>query len=183
MKVLIIHAKNNLDVREEINEITNNFDFEIMYNIHPAEVLRKIAKGNFDILHFATHGSKHILATTETEWLTGFLLNEAIREDKLVFANACDSVNLVNDLEKPSLITWAYEVNDKDAAKFATIFYRALSLNPNIKRAIKAASKEFALNSNAELPIAVIREKQKDNTPISINVAGNVKTIIGQQFN
>lgn len=191
MRILIIFYDSNLNIQEEVDAIVENFDHKILKNSDTKTVLETISNSNWDIIHFPTHGLPHILQINHSETLSGYLLNEILKNKKtFVFANACSSANLISDLQNTDVLTWRAEVKDRVAIDYAVSFYKALVVLKDVEKSAIVASRETSLKHITELPIMVIRgekTKKKSNKNsgdnIDINVNGNVNTIIGHQHN
>ena len=114
------------------------------------EVIREIASGQYDAVHFAAHGDADALAMSngmlDYDQLEGALTAAALKGKRLnvLVLNACNSINSAVALYSLKygpghVISWRYDVRNDAAVLFAERFYSGLSLMGDIHRAYELA--------------------------------------------
>lgn len=138
MKVLIVAPAMGLaELGDVLAAVEGNHASLLHGTVTVREVLNRIANGRYDIVHFATHGDRHVLAMSDG-LLGEDMLVQAIRAGgglPLVVLNACASVHCGAELYRGGVgqvICWRAEVGDDVAGWWAAIFYRALRLSGDV---------------------------------------------------
>lgn len=184
MKVLIISTK-MVDDTKEITSIKNLFDTEVVQCEQYLDVIKAVKNSSFDILHFPSHGDVNQLLL-KNGILSSKMFNTALRNQALIFVNACYTITMASVLNTQNSISWRDEVEDKVAVDFSDYFYTGLFASNDIKQAYDSACEMLLMKYNTiELPIILSKEQQSnvddDLSNFVFNIAGNVTTLIGQQ--
>lgn len=142
MKILIIAPDSDLNTHVDLIAAMGGNTATSLHGIVPVrEVLNAIASGQYDAIHFASHGEKDALLMSDG-MIDEEQLETAIKRSadtgsqiKMVFLNACQSITAGIYIHSPRegspsfVIGWRTDVKDEVAGAFAVRFYQALSAN------------------------------------------------------
>jgi hypothetical protein len=158
MRILAVAPAANIkNVEDWVSAANGNRITVLNRFVSVREVLGQIASGDYQIIHFATHGCTTALAMSDGD-IPMHLLQDALRAAgnvELVILGACDSIAIGAELYKagvPRVLSWRVEVEDAIAATWARTFYSALHMSHDIWGATQTAG-ETIENLNAEPPI------------------------------
>lgn len=142
MRILIVAPESELNTHVDLIAAMGGNLATPLHGVVPMrEVLNEIASGQYDAIHFASHGTSNALATSD-----GMIDEEQLqiaikkssdngRQVRLVFLNACQSITTGIYIHSPRegspsfVIGWRTDVKDTVANMFATRFYSALAMN------------------------------------------------------
>lgn len=146
MRVLVIAPDAQLqNVEDWVASASGNWLTVLNHTVSVREALSAIASGNYQIVHFATHGSETVLAVSDGV-IPGHLLENALRAAgciELVVLGACKSVQIGASLYKagvPRVLSWRDLVADRAATEWARAFYQSLRMTENIWEATETAA-------------------------------------------
>ncbi len=110
-----------------------------------------LTKGKHDILHISGHGNKGFLLLENEDHEETIVSSEELSSIlkgkkylKLVVLSACDSSETANELMKtgiPAVVGMGFTIQDKNATKFTSSFYRDLSSGKSLSEAMFNARK------------------------------------------
>jgi hypothetical protein len=165
-RVLIICPDVGLDVQEEIINAASGFAPKILAGVVTRQsALEEIASGQYDIVHFITHGKEHVLQVTDGI-IEEDMLEHAVctaNNVKVLFLNTCRSAHtatsVYNNTNVAFSIGWPGNVENRVALTWARLFFEALRMAPDdIKRAVRTANeavvKSYHINPD-QLPLAL----------------------------
>lgn len=190
MKLLLICPKTNLDISAEKMFLEKTFDTTTMCeNANAENVLKEISSNKYQVVHFATHGLPHLLELNDRRLLS-MELKAAISvasNIKLLFLNACDSINISSELQNIDTISWRTEVENHIAVNYAIWFYTIYQFTNDIELSKEAANQQLRFNyKEIEEPIVLKRINHKadlhnQNNSVTINISGKVEHLVGQE--
>jgi CHAT domain-containing protein len=135
MRLLIVAPNVGLQAVQEVLAAVEGSQATVLHGtVSAREVLNRIATGGYQVVHFATHGDRHVLQASDG-LVPDDLLEQALRASgsvQLVVLNACASVHTAAQIYHagvPQVIAWRDAVEDRVAGWWAGIFYRHLSLS------------------------------------------------------
>lgn len=142
MKILIVAPDSDLNTQVDLIAAMGGNMATPLHGVVPVrEVLNEIASGNYDAVHFASHGDRNALlmsdGTIDEDQLENSIKRSSDngRQIKLVFLNACQSITTAIYIHSPKegspsfVIGWRTDVQDAVATSFAVRFYETLRLN------------------------------------------------------
>lgn len=158
MNILVVAPASNIqNVEDWVSAANGNRITVLNRYVSTREVLRAIASGSYQVVHFATHGCTTALQMSDGD-IDMHLLQEALRAAggiDLVILGACDSIVIGAELYKagvPRVLSWRVQVDDAIASAWARTFYAALAMNHDIWTATQTAA-ETIEHLDAEPPI------------------------------
>lgn len=142
MRILIVAPESELNTHVDLIAAMGGNLATPLHGVVPVrEVLNEIASGQYDAIHFASHGMSDALAMSDG-MIDEEQLQNAIRKSsdngkqiKLVVLNACQSITAGIYIHSPRegspsfVVGWRTDVTDAVANLFAERFYRALQMN------------------------------------------------------
>ena len=138
-----------------INSAQQGYETDV-YQYIDKDFVRKITEWKPDIIHFSGHGTSDGLLLQREDRLTAKQLKELlVNQEKtiqLLFLNACDSADLIPELEDcPDKVQYIIgnegEISEDIATDFALIFYKYYKVLKNIPQAFDKAQFDYQWNN------------------------------------
>jgi hypothetical protein len=162
----------DLEIEREVDALSRQFaGSQIQFQPRPwmrAETLaRDLSSADFDMLHITAHGEGGRLQVLDSRGHTVMLTAEhiksflpSIRGPRLIYVNACDSKQLVDELVRhvPFAIGSTLPIENNQAIQGALSFYWRLALGDTVEDAFRAAHGMVDMLSDQRAEI-VLRER------------------------
>lgn len=159
--ILIVAPKSSLENLGDLLAAARGFQVTVLNGlVNSREVLREIASGDYQIVHFAGEGSSNALLMSDGP-LEEDRLRRAFSSNKHIEAvifNACSSIATAAELYRegavPRVISWRVDVLDRIAIEWATLFYETLAASGDYWSAHATAAEVMQIrHSGFEAPI------------------------------